>query len=40
MQRRRPNTARINQLMGWSPTRDLETIIKDVAADIEGRLSA
>jgi len=26
--------------MGWSPTRDLETIIKDVAADIEGRLSA
>ncbi len=40
MQRRRPNTARINELMGWSPTRDLETIIKDVAADIEGRLSA
>ena len=39
MQRRRPNTARINELMGWSPTRDLETIIKDVAADIEGRLS-
>ena len=40
MQRRRPNTRRINELMGWSPTRDLETIIKDVAADIEGRLSA
>ena len=40
MQRRRPDTSRINSLMGWQPTRDLETIIKDVAADIEGRLSA
>jgi len=40
MQRRRPDTTRINSLMGWRPTRDLETIIKDVAADIEGRLSA
>ena len=40
MQRRRPSTKRINELMGWSPTRDLETIFKDVAADIEGRLSA
>ena len=40
MQRRRPDTSRINSLMGWQPTRNLETIIKDVAADIEGRLSA
>ena len=40
MQRRRPDTSRINSLMGWQPTRDLDTIIKDVAADIEGRLSA
>ena len=40
MQRRRPDTSRINSLMGWRPTRDLDTIIKDVAADIEGRLSA
>lgn len=40
MQRRRPDTSRINNLMGWQPTRDLDTIIKDVAADIEGRLSA
>lgn len=40
MQRRRPDTSRINSLIGWQPTRDLDTIIKDVAADIEGRLSA
>ena len=40
MQRRRPDTSRINSLMGWQPTRDLDTIIKDVAGDIEGRLSA
>jgi len=39
MQRRRPDTTRIKSLTGWQPTRDLETIIKDVAADIEGRLS-
>ncbi|HBE97731.1 MAG TPA: nucleoside-diphosphate sugar epimerase, partial [Verrucomicrobiales bacterium] len=32
MQRRRPDTSRINSLMGWQPTRDLDTIIKDVAA--------
>ena len=40
MQRRRPDTSRIRDLLGWEPTRDLEMIIMDVAADIEARLSA
>ena len=32
MDRRVPNIDRINELTGWAPKRDLETIIKDVAA--------
>lgn len=40
MERRRPDTSRIHDLLGWEPTRDLDTIIKDVAADVEGRLSS
>ena len=40
MERRRPDTSRIQELLGWEPTRDLDTIIKDVAADVEGRLSS
>ena len=37
MPRRVPDTARIRGLIGWEPTRDLDTIIKDVAADISAR---
>ena len=37
MPRRVPDTARIRGLIGWEPTRDLDTIIKDVAADISSR---
>ena len=39
MPRRVPDTARIRGLIGWVPTRDLDTIIKDVAADISARPS-
>ena len=37
MPRRVPDTARIRGLIGWEPTRDLDTIIKDVASDISAR---
>ena len=37
MPRRVPDTARIRGLIGWVPTRDLDTIIKDVASDISAR---
>ena len=37
MPRRVPDTARIRGLVGWEPTRDLDTIIKDVAADFSAR---
>lgn len=37
MQRRRPDTTRIHSLLGWEPTRDLDTIITDVAADLKAR---
>jgi len=38
MQRRRPDTSRIWKLLGWKPTRNLDSIVQDVAADIEARL--
>jgi UDP-glucose 4-epimerase len=39
MQRRVPNTERIRELTGWTPTRDLQTIIGDVAADLKVRIA-
>jgi len=39
MPRRVPNTARIRELLGWVPQRDLSDIINDVAADISTRSS-
>ena len=35
MERRVPNIELIKELVGWSPTRDLSTIIKDVISDID-----
>lgn len=40
MQRRRPDTTRINTLLGWEPTRALDEIVKDVAADVGSRIGA
>lgn len=40
MQRRRPDTTRINTLLGWEPTRSLDEIVKDVAADVGSRIGA
>lgn len=40
MQRRRPDTSRINKLTGWEPSRDLDKIIEDVAADFQGRIGS
>lgn len=40
MQRRRPDTTRVHDLLGWEPTHDLDRIIRDVAGDVEGRLIA
>lgn len=37
MERRVPNIDRIKALTGWVPTRNLETIIRDVAKDLEGK---
>ena len=37
MQRRRPDTGRIHDLLGWEPRLGLEAIIGDVAADIASR---
>lgn len=38
MERRRPSTTKLCELTGWSPQRDLDTIIADVAADLRARL--
>jgi UDP-glucose 4-epimerase len=40
MQRRRPDTTRLHDLLGWEPTHDLDQIVRDVAVDVEGRLTA
>ena len=37
MERRVPNIERIKALTGWAPTRNLETIIRDVAKDLEDK---
>lgn len=37
MQRRRPDIRKINALLGWEPTRDLDDVINDVAADLKSR---
>jgi len=37
MQRRRPDTTRIANLLGWAPTRDLDQIVADVAEDLRSR---
>ncbi len=37
MPRRVPNTARVRELIGWTPKRDLAQIISDVAADMSQR---
>lgn len=37
MQRRRPDTGRIQALLGWQPQRGLDDIIGDVAADMTSR---
>jgi UDP-glucose 4-epimerase len=37
MQRRRPDTTRIRNLLGWMPTRTLNDIVVDVAADLKSR---
>lgn len=38
MERRRPDTGRIQNLLGWKPKRDLSVIISDVATDISSRI--
>jgi UDP-glucose 4-epimerase len=37
MQRRRPDTARIEGLLGWTPALDLDRIVLDVAGDLASR---
>ena len=39
MQRRRPDTGRIQALLGWQPQLSLEDIIGDVATDMASRLN-
>ncbi|MDD2857892.1 MAG: GDP-mannose 4,6-dehydratase [Candidatus Nanopelagicales bacterium] len=39
MQRRRPDTTRIHDLLGWEPTRTLAQIIDDVATDLRTRIA-
>jgi UDP-glucose 4-epimerase len=38
MERRVPNIELIKELVGWSPTRDLSTIIKDTISDIDASI--
>ncbi len=40
MQRRRPDIGKVNALLGWEPTHDLNDIINDVAADLKSRSTA
>jgi len=39
MQRRRPDISKINAAIGWAPTRDIDSIIGDVAEDLKSRNS-
>ena len=36
MERRVPSIELINMLVGWSPKRDLTTIIEDIAIEMKG----
>jgi UDP-glucose 4-epimerase len=38
MERRVPNIELIKELVGWSPSRDLSTIIKDIISDIDASI--
>ena len=38
MQRRRPDTSRVHKLIGWEPTKDLDSIILSVADDLKVRI--
>ena len=40
MQRRRPDISKINAAIGWEPTKDLNSIIADVAQDLKSRKSS
>lgn len=40
MQRRVPDTSELRELIGWSPSRSLEEIISDVAADLRSSSAA
>ena len=40
MLRRRPNTQRVEKLLGWRPRKGLDDIIRDVADDVRARISA
>jgi nucleoside-diphosphate-sugar epimerase len=37
MQRRRPDTTRLRNLLGWQPTRTLDDIVLGVADDLKAR---
>jgi UDP-glucose 4-epimerase len=37
MQRRRPDTTRVRELIGWEPTHDLNKIVEDVITDLRAR---
>jgi len=37
MQRRRPDISKIHTAIGWAPTKDLDSIIGDVAKDLNSR---
>lgn len=39
MQRRRPDTTRVEKLLGWQPTKTLDDIICDVAEDVRMRIN-
>ena len=40
MERRKPSTTRIESLLAWKPTKTLDNIILDVAADLAGRMQS
>ena len=37
MQRRRPDISKVTSAVGWTPTRDLDSIIRDVAEGLRSR---
>ncbi len=40
MQRRRPDTTRVRELIGWEPIHDLDRIVKDVITDLEAHATS